>query len=338
LAALLTYCTEEHPFVVQARRELAELEARMPTPEAPPPVGLDQAERRRRLSAIQGELTAAQASNRVLVERRRRQTEVVEERLATLTLVEKDLYSERAALASLETVPPPPAAEGDLSQNLRDLALTLVAVARGADETPRPVETPASPPPTQSQPQLRFAPLLEPITLRQTPLSPLPLQIGWGVGLFLAFLWLVLHELLDTRLTGAYLVRHLVNLPLLAVLPAYDEKSLAAAALAEGGGLAERSGRHVYIPRRLDLEEPPLLGKRRPLAPRRRHLSRRPFVLALTLALVVLALGLANWPFQPVGEIRLPAIAQRFFIPPGLPADFDPGLWSQPPTRGGETP
>ncbi len=332
IAELLLYCTDEHPFVVQARRELTALESRIALlPQPVPDKSVE--EGRIRLANMRGEWNAADINAKGLAERRRRLQEEASRMLDAVADAEKKLAEVELAIEAERAKGNPQASLAEtINRNVDVLAQSIAGLSAVPTEPPAqplstvPESTPAAPQEqtTYVHPlfaQVSFSTLPQLMPLQRLPVSAIYIYYGAAAGLCLAFLWLIARELLTSKLTNAYVARRLLSLPLLAVLPAYDMKSLHASAKAEGGSVAGQGKRVAYVPNPIDLHEPAALGKRKVV----RLEKGKKNVLAWIAALLVIILAVAA--HQGVS---------RGWLTPDMP--FAPEVWRESPVPESTTP
>ncbi|MDR0361618.1 MAG: hypothetical protein LBJ46_02875 [Planctomycetota bacterium] len=296
LETLLQTCTEEHPFVRAARRELAAAENRLlladdGTPEAAA------RERAVGLGNLRLEWKVADESARVLADRRAHADDAAECLL-------RELVAAGARLSGIELE----LARSAVQPGIRVEALDRVAdniglVARALTDFPVVVPAPAPPAPTpapeteaekslpaRSPPSFVFSPLAPEVSVLAEPLSARPLEIGAGLGLALGLFWVLLHELFGARLTNAFEARRWADVPILASIPRYDAKSLALGARSLGVKLEAGGGRRTLVPPSIDVAEAAPLGKRRRLAFHRASRRWRAFAVGVVILLLAAAL------------------------------------------------
>lgn len=304
LAVLRQTRTEEHPFVRQARQQLDAIEsllAKFDLTKTDTTAASAWETRRRNLYM---EWEAADCTARNFEERRRRLEGQMDKAQFDASAAEAAIYAIEAELAALAAAPVSVAAP--------------VAQVEPVRETPAPAPAPA--------PQIVRTPAPEPagpvfsslstIAVRRAPPSWDPLFIGGLAGLILGFVWMLARELFASRFVNASEARHIVDLPLLAALPAYSDKSFQAAAKTMHGHIAgKREGGQVFVPMPVDADLPPPVGRRGKLTPGRRPVRWLGWclglaALALAAAVHFLALGgIAPPPASFDGELIMPAPA-----------------------------
>ncbi len=275
LAGLLEHCTEEHPFVRQARRDLAAVDSLLAGQPAPPrPAGDGGAAR---LNAMRLEWETASASADALEERRRRQTAEVEAALAALAPAERRVADLEATLARLREDAPKP----------RSVAVAAPARAPlPAAPTPVRSETPGVrvPPPTPA-----FSAVPSRVSLvRFRPSWETPAK-GLILGLILGLIWTLARGLLTFKFANTREAVRLLAYPRLATLPAYDAKSLRSAAKgAKGEVMGNPADGLYFVPTPVELSEPQPVGRRGKILPAK----RRPRLLVWVLGFLILAGGI----------------------------------------------
>ena len=308
LASLLQNCTEEHPFVRQARRELAGLEELIAA-HASESDGISESRPENiRLAVLQEELDTAAAAAATHEERLRRHNRAVETELGLVASLERNIADceEKLARIGRELAEPPQS----------------VAVAVAIAPKP-PVPSPAVAPETQN-----FSTLPAPLLGQPPARAPLrairpsydAIATGSLLGAALGLLAILLRELLTFRFANAYEAERLVPYQLLASLPAYDPASFRKAATGlKGMTVVSRRGVSEFIPDPVEISEPPPATRRGKLTPAR----RRPKFLAWTGAFLLLACAillhltaqnsLSRVPVPFEGELSLP---QAVYVPP----------------------
>lgn len=326
IAELLQYCTDEHPFVVQARRELVALEGRIALlPQPVPDKSIE--ERKIRLANMRGEWNAVDINAKGLAERRRRLQEEAAKLLDALADAEKKLAEVELALEAERAKANPQSTITDaINRNVDVLAQSIAGLNVAPAQLPSPPlpalpeQTPAPAAPQAHATyhplfaQVSFSSLPQLMPLQRLPVSAIYIYYGAAAGLCLALLWLLVRELLTSKLTNAYVARRLLSLPLLAVLPAYDMKSLQAAAKAEGGSVAGQGKRVAFVPNPIDIHEPAALGKRKVVRLERRKKN----ILVWLAALLVIVLAVAAHQ-----------VVSRGWLTPDMP--FAPEVWRESP-------
>ncbi len=327
LARLLQTCTEEHPFVRQARRELAAIEARLAQLN-PGLLAAREAEiRETRIRNLRMEWDAANANAANLEERRRRVAADVQNALNSLAALERRISDLDAELANLAGEP----------------VATIVVPATAPLAPPPPMPEPPPPPapipqpiPAEPAPQpqparqvgsaVQFSAVPETIPLVKTPPDWEAPFLGALLGLCLGLIWIILREVAARRFANAAEARRMVNLPLLAALPAYDAQSFRAAAKTMKGELfGNQPGSLVLIPASVETSEPKPVGRRgkiKPARPRRRWFGWVAGLVVIALAALVLhgAARLAQPRVGFAGDMALPG-AEAFKAPGAEPAE-----------------
>ncbi len=330
ITELLLYCTDEHPFVVQARRELTALDSRIALlPQPVPDTSID--EGMIRLANMRGEWNAADVNAKGLAERRRRLQEEAGNLLDALANAEKKLAEVELALeAERAKAQPQPSLADTINRNVDILAQSIASLNTAPEQTPAPAAPQPQPEPGQQptampQPiitnplfaQVSFSTLPQLMPLQRLPVSAMYIYYGAVLGFCFALIWSLLRELLTKKLSNSYVARRLLSLPLLAVLPAYDMKSFQLAAKAEGGSVAGQGKRVAYVPSPIDIHEPAALGKRKVV----RLEKRKKNILVWLAALLVIILAIAAHQ-----------VVSRGWLTPDVP--FAPEVWRESPVPG----
>ena len=315
LTELLAYCTEEHPFVRQVMRELEALEAELAA-HAPDPVQFRQAEARAtRIANLYLEWESASATADSLEERRRRQSESVACLLEEVTNIEVVISQREIELADARRVPVP------ILRMEVPVEHTAVATVEEKPVQPAPA-APVVSPVQEIVPALTVAGAPSRISLRRTP-------PGWGAvwqglfcGLMAGALWIVLRELLSRTFSNPAEARRMVQLPVLASLPAYDAKSLKLAAATMKGELMASSARAMqFVPSPVELFEPAAEARRGKIVPAK----RRPRFVGWALGLGLLLLACMVY-YRSLGGFAPPRTGFDGELP--LPAATIPA-WSE---------
>lgn len=317
LTTLLQYCTEEHPFVRQARRDLDMLETQLAghSPDAEANRAAEARATRMANLYLEWETAVDQADS--LEERSRRQSEDARRLLDAVTEYERCISQREMELAQAKESPIP-----IIRQEIPAVRTAVVV------STPRPVVAAPAPTPQPSpavlQARLVFDPIPARIPLEKYPPDWRPVLLGMLAGLCLGLLWTLLSELLASRFQGASDARRLVGLPVLASLPAYDPRSFrAAAATMKGEVIRAGAGRYRFVPALVEFSEPPTEARRGKVHP----LVRRPRFLVWAFGLLFLLLagllyyrsltGFAQPPLAGSDELPLPGTAVRAWAEEG---------------------
>lgn len=298
LTGLLQRCTEEHPFVRQARRELETLDAQLAN-HVPDPAEAAAAEARAtRLASLYVELESALALATDLETKSSRQDEAVTCLLREVAEAEKKSAGlEREMTVVRSTVP---------------ARREQVTVQTHVLPVPAPVVAPRREVAPESPPRLVFSTLPARIPLFKTNASWLAPLLGAIVGLCLGLGWMAVKEIFASRFADASAAARLLPYPILAVLPAYDARTFRTAAASLRGDLS-KSGRPRFIPSPVDASEPPPAGRRDRVFSARSRRRLLPWVagtliLAAAVALSMFVLpGLSRAGSAFPDELRLPA-------------------------------
>lgn len=300
LEQMLQTCTEEHPFVKQARRDLAAVDAAL-AGTASSGRETETAMRATRLRNLELEWKSAADAVAVVAEKKRRVETEISTRLQAANAADKRLADAEFALTrekgSDDSVRDDSAVR-DINASIDRLADSLAAAPAlvAVNVAPPPTSPAGVPPPTMessapgsemTRAKVFFMSLPETIPVDATPLSPAPLYIGVAAGLLAALLWMLARELAGTRFAGVLEAKRRVDVPIIAAIPAFDGKSLDQAAKIDGGKLEVRDRRKVFIPAPVEISEPPPLERRRGVLPLRRRKKMMAWILG------VLVLGLA---------------------------------------------
>ena len=318
LAELLTYCTEEHPFVKEVRRELAGLEGALAAHHPDEAANREAEERAVRAANLFLEWESALENADSLEERLRRQSEAVACLLDDVVNLETCLSQRDLELAQLRESPVPTTTVAVAGERRR----TTRRSAPVAEPTPAPAPAPF-PAPQPARPEdhrLDIAPAPTHIALHAFPPSWLAAFWGLLAGLILGTVWVLLREATASRFADAYEARRLVKLPVLVSLPAYDSRSHREAARTLKGNLTRsRLGRLQFLPAPIELAEPPPVARRGSILPAR----KRPHFLSWIFALAFLLLsgllyyktstGFARPEVAFRGELPLPTTTVRIW-------------------------
>ncbi len=347
LVELLETCTEEHPFVRAARRDLAAKEALLADLEPDARANREAEARATRLATLYLEWENAVATADSLDERARRQSEAVACYLDDVTEIERSISRCQMELAAARAEPvpilrapvvaevvgkDPPLVEYGIAELPPLTEPTPAPAARpepdtATAETPAPAADPAvAGTPVQAEvpavrvggPRLVLGTTPVRIPLERRPPSWRAVYIGALAGLCLGLLGMAFRELFARRFRNAYEARRLVGLPVLLSLPAYDAKSQRNATRTMKGMLQRTAaGRLQFVPVPVEIEEPAPLARRGAITPAR----KLPRLLGWILGLVLLGLaGLLYrasarpilqpvWPSGP--ELSLPSVTLR---------------------------
>ncbi|MCD8138596.1 MAG: hypothetical protein LUE17_02250 [Planctomycetaceae bacterium] len=269
LAELLEYCTEEHPFVREVRREMAALDILLGA-HSPDAERNRQAEARATRLAnlyLEWETSVEQAES--LEERARRQADAVSCLLDEVTAIERTVTERETELIKAKEVPVP--------------ILRFEVPGEPSAPPPAPVAEPAPQPSPEPEPEpeparpaarLVFSAMPVHIPLERIAPSWLPVLAGLLGGFCLGLVWLALREIFGRRFRSVGEAHRLIKMPVLASLPAYDPKSLrAAAATMKGELLRTRAGKMQFMPAPVEMSEPPPLAKRGKVRPARKRLQ-----------------------------------------------------------------
>lgn len=286
LTTLLQYCTEEHPFVRQARRELDALEAQLAhhNPDAEANRAAEARATRVANLYLEWETAAEQADT--LEERRRRQSEESACLLDEVTELERCISQRELELAKAKESPVPIIRqEIPVTRRVRSVVAPKVVAPKVVPPVVKPVQ---AQPAAIMRTHLEFDPLPVRIPLEKTPPDRRALFLGALCGLCLGILWALLRELFARRFRNAAEAKRMVRLPVLATLPAYDMRSLrAAAGTMKGELLRTRAGKVQFVPNLVEYSEPPPEARRGKIVPA----ARKPRFLAWVFALLLLLLA-----------------------------------------------
>ncbi len=328
LLLLLETCTEEHPFVRDARRELATIEAVLKDITPDEQANKKAEERATRLANMYLEWEAASAAADSLDERSQRQDHAVQCLLDETVNFERCLSQREIELAEARQVPVP---------------MKRIVVTPAPEAPPAAVTAAPAPPVLRTltvAPELLEKPRLE-ISLADRRLAeerilPSWWPVYWGLlaGLALGLLAVIWREIFARRFRNAREARHMLRLPVLAALPAYDLKTQKkAAATMKGELVRNRIGGFHFLPAPIETEEPApeaRRGKIYPAAARWRW--GRWFLGALFLLLAFLLWY--KWHVSRDGLIRPPPPRILDWSRPGVlePAgEIDTEAWKDQP-------
>lgn len=309
LTTLLQYCTEEHPFVRQARRELDMVETQLAGHNPDAEANRAAEARATRMANLYLEWETAVDQADTLEERSRRQSEEAARLLDAVTEFERCISQRELELAQAKDTPVP-----ILRQEIPVVRKTVPAPSSPAVVAAAP---PAPlPQPSALQARLAFAPVPARIPLGKFPPGWYPIVLGLLGGLCLGLLCALAKELLATRFKNAFEARRMVGLPVLAALPAYDPRSFrAAAATMKGELIRAGAGRFRFVPTLVEFSEPPTEARRGKIQPA----IRRPRFLVWVFGLLFLLLagmlyyksltGFAQPPLVGSDELPLPGTA-----------------------------
>ncbi|MCC8190473.1 MAG: hypothetical protein LIP77_07550 [Planctomycetes bacterium] len=307
LAGLLVTCTEEHPFVKEARRELAGLDARLTRcDETEAEAAGAEAEALRRAELLL-EWEAATAAADVLEERSRRsaaavaclfaELETAEEAVAAATVAANRLY-EALSLADAKRPPEP--------------------VRRPTTAPAEPVRRPALPRPAAAA--ITFT-LADRVTEERLPPSFLAPLLGLIAGGALGLAAAAAREAGGARFATVAAARRLLPYPVLAALPAYDVKSLRVAAAAMKGEVVTGMGRVCFAPALVELFEPVAVGRRERLRPARRLPLSAPWIAGVALLLLS---ALMTWAAAARGDRPVAGYADGLRLPDAVVGAREP--------------
>ncbi len=319
LTTLLQYCTEEHPFVRQARRDLESVEDQLAGHSPDEEANRAAEERATRVANLYLEWETAVDQADALEERARRQSEEVARLLAAVTEWERCIFQREEELIQARAAPVPTIR--------RKIAVEQPEPAAPAPPPPAPVPTPAPapapvppppPPPVVQEVRLDIGPVPARMPLEAFPPEWSALWIGLLGGLCVGLWWMIMREVLADRFRNESEALRMVRLPVLASLPAYDPRSFReAAATMKGETTRVRADAWQFIPAQVETSEPPAEARRGKIQPA----ARRPRFLGWVFGLLILLLaGLLQYksmtgfaqPLPPrSGELSLPAAAVR---------------------------
>lgn len=290
LISLREYCTEEHPFVKLALRDLRSVEQMLGNQSPDASANRDAEARATRLANLYLEWETAISQADVFEERARQHDETIACLLDEITNLERCISQREIELAQAREaqvpiirvpapqqpvlLPPAPTPEPEPS----------VLVAQEVPETP-PATT-ASPGAAQKpvMPKLLFSDISP--AIGTTKRLPDWNALLWGVlgGLLTAFVWMLLREIFADRFRNVGEAHRLTGLPVLASLPAYDQVSVQNAAdTMKGDILRTRPGRHQFMPLLVEASEPAPEGRRGKISPARKKSRWGAWVLGLVL-------------------------------------------------------
>ncbi len=272
LAELLEYCTEEHPFVREVRREMAALDVLLGS-HSPDAERNRQAEARATRLAnlyLEWETSVEQAES--LEERARRQADAVSCLLDEVTAIERTVTERETELIKAKEVPVPILRIEVPGEPVEPTPLPTPAPEPEPTPQPAPEPTP-EPEPARTPARLAFSAIPTHIPVVRTAPSWLPALYGLFAGCCFGLVWLALRELFGRKFRSVGEAHRLIKMPVLASLPAYDPKSLrAAAATMKGELLRTRAGKMQFMPAPVEMAEPPPLAKRGKVRPARKRL------------------------------------------------------------------
>lgn len=311
LTELLEYCTEEHPFVKEIRRELEAAEAMLAMHKPDPSANREAEIRAMRLASLKLEYEAAEEAAEGLEERLRMQGEAVACLLEEVANLDRDLNRKEVELARARETPVP--------MMRREVSIPAPLVTPPPAE-PVVVAVAPSPPVAVARARLAFTSMPQKILQRAFPPPWTVPLCAAAAGLALGLLLMLLRELFASRLDSPGEAARLIRLPVLAALPAYDMKSVRAAAATMKGELARSfTGQLLFTPAQIDLIEPPALARRGKIHPARKRMRIVPWLFALVfLALAALLYyksltGFARPETAFSGELLLPAETVRMW-------------------------
>ncbi len=300
LMLLLETCTEEHPFVRDARRELATLEAVLKDLTPDEQANKKAEERATRLANLYLEWEAASAAADSLDERSQRQDNAVQCLLDETVNMERCLSQREIELDEARKVPVP--MKRILVAPAPEKPAPAVAAAPAAPVLR--VEAPVTVP--VETPWLDIAPTGRSIAEVRIPPSWRPVWWGFLAGLALGLLAMIWREIFARRFRNANEARHMLRLPVLAALPAFDLKTQKkAAATMKGELVKDRLGCYHFTPAPIETDEPAPEARRGKISPAAaRWRWGRWFLGGLFLLLAFLLWY--KWYISPDGLIRPP--------------------------------
>lgn len=293
LISLREYCTEEHPFVKLALRDLRAVEQMLgdQTPDAS--ANRDAEARATRLANLYLEWETAISQADVFEERARQHDETIACMLDEITNLERCISQREIELAQAKEVQIP------IVRVLVPQQPVYLPPAESVPLPPEPAvavarELPEPTPPASTQadvaavtPWLLFAKL--PPAIGTTKRLPDWSALWWSAlgGLATALLWMLLRELFADRFRNVSEAHRLVGLPVLASLPAYDQASVQAAADTMKGELFRtRPGRYQFMPMPVEMMEPAPEGRRGKITPARKRMRWLTWLLGLLFLLI----------------------------------------------------
>jgi hypothetical protein len=333
IATLLQYCTEEHPFVRQARRELAATEAQLSGYKPDEEVKRLAGERAIRAANMRLEWETALEQADTLEERARRQNDEVTTLLDQVTEQERRISALEQELAAARKTPVPTIRTKVVVERPRPAAppVAPVAVKTPAPKpTPKPVPAPAKPtpppapePPPAPKARLEVAAAPESIDLAAVPPDFQALLFGLAAGCCLGLLWMILREITVNRFRNEYEATRLTGLPVLASLPAYDARSFREAAkTVKGEATRARADAWQFIPAPVETSEPPVEARRGKIQPA----AVRPRFLAWVFGLLFLLLGGLLYYKSMTGFAQPePPVSGALSLPAGAIREWDEG-------------
>lgn len=273
LASLREYCTEEHPFVKLALRDLRVVEGMLVDYSPDENANRDAEARATRLATLYLEWESATAQADGFEERASRHDETIACLLDEVANLERCISQREMELAQAREAPVPiirvPASPPPEILPPEPVAPVVV---EAVELPPAPVRTPA-PPPREIVQRLAFARL--PAQIHEQVARPNWNALWWGLigGCLASVLWVLARELLADRFRNVAEAHRLVGLPVLASLPMYDQRSVQLAAESVKGELVRtRPGRLQFMPLPVEAAEPPAEARRGKINPaKRRH-------------------------------------------------------------------
>lgn len=292
LFSLREYCTEEHPFVKLALRDLRVVEQMLGDHAPDATANRDAEARATRLANLYLEWETAISQADSFEERARQHDETIQCMLDEIVNLERCISQREFELAQAKEVKIPivrvvspiqptilPPAEIPAQPQLIPNVAEAVEIAE---------PTPLSPSRGESGPRLVFAKLPSSIGIMRR--VPDWRALWWGLlgGGALALLWMILRELFADRFRNVGEAHRLTGMQVLASLPAYDQLSVQSAAETLKGELfSTRPGRHQFMPMPVEAFEPPPEGRRGKIEAARKR--RRWMTWALGLLFLALA-------------------------------------------------